>query len=189
MKRVFIIHGWGGNSQEAWIPWLKSELEKHQFQVTALDMPNTDHPKIAVWVETLAQAVGEPDTDTYLVGHSVGCQTILRYLESLPGHQVAGGVVLVAGWLTLAGVEDEERPIAEPWLNTPIDFQKVKTHARNFVALFSDDDPVVPLENVHVFRDGLDAEINTLHQKGHMAGDDGMTELPEALEAIQKISR
>jgi len=27
MKRVFIIHGWGGNPEEGWLPWLKKELE------------------------------------------------------------------------------------------------------------------------------------------------------------------
>ena len=33
MKRVFIIHGWGGYPEEGWLPWLKKELEKNGFKV------------------------------------------------------------------------------------------------------------------------------------------------------------
>ena len=27
MRRVFIIHGWGGYPEEGWFPWLKKELK------------------------------------------------------------------------------------------------------------------------------------------------------------------
>ncbi len=52
-------------------------------------MPNTAEPKIETWVPFLEKLVGKPDKDTYLVGHSIGCQTILRYLDGLKeGEQV-----------------------------------------------------------------------------------------------------
>lgn len=43
------------------------------------------------WVPYLAQAVGELHPEDYSVGHSLGCITILRYLESLKEGQIAGG--------------------------------------------------------------------------------------------------
>jgi hypothetical protein len=101
MKRVFIIHGWGGKGGEGWQNWLKKELEKKGFEVFAPDMPDTENPKIETWVPFLSKLVGKCDEETFFVGHSIGCQTILRYLESLPESEKAGGAVFVAGWLNL----------------------------------------------------------------------------------------
>ncbi len=109
MKRVFIIHGWDGHSGEVWFPWLKSELEAKGFQATALQMPETEAPQIDKWVPSLAQAVGEADSETYFVGHSVACQTILRYLETLPEDIKVGGAVFIAGFFTLTDINEPEK--------------------------------------------------------------------------------
>ena len=95
MKRVFIVHGWGGRGNEAWIPWLKKESEKNGFEVHALSMPNPDNPTIENWVGYLSKNVHQPDAETYFVGRSIGCQTTLRYLETI--NVVVGGAVFVAG--------------------------------------------------------------------------------------------
>ena len=127
MKRCFIIHGWDGSPEEDWYPWLKQELEKKGFQVTVPAMPETNAPKIETWVTHLVRAVGQVDENTFLVGHSIGCQTILRYLEQLPMGQRVGGVVLVAGWVhRLNGdLSPEELIIAKPWIETPLDLDIV----------------------------------------------------------------
>lgn len=78
MKRVIIVHRWEGGSYDDWRPWLKTELEKRDFEVLIPDMPDTDIPVIEKWVHRLANIVGTPDSDTYFIGHSIGCQTILR---------------------------------------------------------------------------------------------------------------
>lgn len=52
MKRVFIVHGWGGNSNEGWLVWLKNQLLGEGFEVVVPDMPDTDNPKIGAWVTT-----------------------------------------------------------------------------------------------------------------------------------------
>lgn len=69
-------------------------------------MPHTDHPKMQAWVRHLKKVVGTPDKDCYFVGHSLGCITILLYLESLHGNQEVGGVVLVAGFTSDLGYEE-----------------------------------------------------------------------------------
>ena len=83
MKRVFIIHGWGGKPA-GWLLWLKEELGKKGFEASTLEMPNSEKPEIEEWVGYLSEQAGEVDKDTYFVGHSIGCQTILRFLEKLP---------------------------------------------------------------------------------------------------------
>lgn len=188
-KRAFIIHGWGGYPEEGWFPWLKRELEKRDFTAQVPAMPDTDNPKIAAWVGHLTRLIGQPDGNTFLIGHSIGCQAIVRYIETLASSQKIGGVVLVAGWIDrLDGdMSAEEIMIAKPWLETKIDLAKVKGHCRNFTAIFSDNDPFVPLNDQNIFRDKLGAKIIIEHAKGHFSGSDGLTKLPACLKALESI--
>ncbi|MCL5239464.1 MAG: alpha/beta hydrolase [Candidatus Marsarchaeota archaeon] len=183
MSRAVIVHGWGGDSESDWIPWLKSELAKRGVDASAPDMPNPNAPKMEEWIPALQGAAGSATRDLFLIGHSIGCQTILRYLEALPEGTKVGGVVLVAGWTTLAGLSDDEKPIAEPWTSTPIDWQKVVSHAESFVAIYSDNDPVVPESNAQLFREKLNAKLVLDSGRGHFTEDeDDITELPSVLD-------
>ena len=191
MKRVFIIHGWDGYPEEGWFPWLKRELEKKDFRVTVPAMPEAVAPKIETWVAHLAKVVGQVDENTFFVGHSIGCQTILRYLESLPTDQIAGGVVLVAGWINrLNGdLSPKELVIAKPWIETPINLLRVKQMAKKFTAIFSDNDEFTRLttENEEIFKNQLGAKVIEEHNKGHFSGSDGVTKLPSVLKAITEM--
>jgi len=189
-KRAFIVHRWYGSPDADWYPWLKKELEKKGFQVFALEMPNPDAPEISSWVSTLSKAVGKPDENTYFVGHSVGCQTILRYLETIKGK--VGGAVFVAGWFSLtpeATPSQKEVGIAKPWIERPVNFDLVKEKTENMVAIFSDDDPYVPLaENKKVFGKFC-KKVIVETGKGHFDEDSEIFELPSALNAVLELAK
>lgn len=188
-KLVFIIHGWDGFPTEGWFPWLKKNLEAKGFQVQVPRMPHPQSPTISDWVTHLAHVIKTPDENTYFVGHSIGCQTILRYLASLSLGNKIGGAVFVAGWFSLKNLETrEEKQIAAPWINTPIDLIRVRQITPRFTALFSDNDNSVPQENKQMFEEKLGAKTILEHSKGHFSGSDGITELPSALEAVLEIS-
>lgn len=187
MRRVFIIHGWGGHSGEGWLAWLGSELRSRGFEVQVPDMPDTDNPHIEAWLSQLAGLVGIPDQDTYFVGHSIGCQTILRYVASLTSS--VGGMVLVAPWVRLPTIFEEEKEIAKPWLETPIDFEKVRAHGGKVVALLSDDDEDAPVEDAGFFEKELGARATILAGRGHFTEADGAWQLPEALASVLEISK
>lgn len=191
-KRVFIVHGWGGHPNEGWFPWLKGCLEEKGFEVFVPQLPDTEHPRIGSWVSTLAQAVDIADEQTYFVGHSMGCQTIVRYLESLPDEMKIGGVVFVAGYfkrLTNCDETPKDKITSELWMNAPIDLQKVASHLPKSVAIFSDDDPFVPFDNQEDFRNIFHSKIVLENSKGHLNGpEDGVMELPSALSALLEIS-
>ncbi|MBI2054552.1 MAG: serine hydrolase family protein [Candidatus Sungbacteria bacterium] len=189
-KRVFIIHGWDGRPDGCWLPWLKRELEAHGFSVFTPAMPNPNAPRVETWVTYLAKQVGTPNEETYFVGHSIGCLTILKYLETIEGP--IGGVVFVAGWFSLtpeATPTADEQEIARQWLEQPIDFPKVRRATSSFTALFSDDDPDVPIENAKLFRDRMGAEIVIESGKGHFSEGDGVRELPAARDAILRYAK
>ncbi len=186
MKKVFIIHRWEGNPQGDWYPWLKGSLEQKGYQVFVPEMPDTDVPVIEKWVNYLRQIVGTPDSETYFIGHSIGCQTILRYLETID--TPIGGAVFVAGWFNLENIETSEAEvIAHPWTSTPIDLTKVKSVLPKSTLLISDNDPYGAFEyNKQKFAE-LGSEIVILQNAGHITEDDGFTELPEVMNQFNNL--
>ena len=185
-KRVFIIHGWDGSPKESWLPWLKDELEKRNFEVIVPSMPDSENPKIEEWVETLSKLVGETDENTFFVGYSIGGQTVLRYLQNI--NEKVGGVILVAGWVHLTNLLDDEVEIAIPWVKTPINWERIKNKTDNFMAIFSDNDQYVPLSDSEIFKEKLGAKIIIEKGKGHFTEDDNVYEIPVALKELLRIT-
>ena len=188
MKKVYLIHGWGGNSRGGWFDWLREELEERGINVYAFDMPETNSPKISKWVSFLETNIKIKgiDDETYFVGHSVGCQAIMRFLEKLPENIKIKGCVFVAGWFNLkeeASEDEEDREIARPWIETSIDFEKIKNRCDNFLAIFSDNDPYVPLSDKEIFKEKLNAEIIIKNNQEHF---NEVEQIGEILEFILK---
>jgi uncharacterized protein len=151
-------------------------------------MPNPDSPEITAWVDFLKDKVGSVDKNTYFVGHSIGCQTILRLLERQDGK--TGGCVFVAGWFHLIGLEEEGEEaikIAAPWLEISIDFDNVKNKIDKSVAIFSDNDPFVPLSDKDIFSQAIGSKIIVEHDKGHFDEGNDIKELPVARESLFEI--
>lgn len=187
MKRVIIVHQWGGSPESDFYPWLKSKLEKKGFNVLVPVMPNPVAPDIESWVKTLTETVGNLDENTILVGHSVGCQTILRYLARTQGK--ASGIILVAPWLVLSEIvmnDEDQMKIAKQWLTNLPDNTKIVARAEKMFALFSDNDPYVPIENSKLLKEyGFTSEI--IENRFHFDAESGITEVPEVLEKISEI--
>jgi len=184
VSRIFLVHGWGGSPKNDWLPWAKKELSGSGYEVVAPEMPETDHPKIDLWINKLNEVVGDPKRDDIFVGHSIGCQTILRYLETISNK--IDKVILIAPWWYLTLDEGEEQADADPWLKVGVDFEKIKSKTDNFVAVFSDNDPFVPMEkNVEFFKEKLNPEIIIKTKMGHFTEGDGASKIPFLLDLIQ----
>jgi len=186
MKRLIIVHGWNGSSQEPLISWLGKIGTEAGFETTVLDMPNPGVPTINAWTKHLEDNVYYVDQDTYFIGHSMGCQAILRYLEMNKGSKL-GGAILIAPFLAqLTGLKNqEEEDIARPWIERPIDFAAIRAMGGKFVTIFSDNDKFAPLEaNKSAFEKALNPQIIIEHSKGHFSEDDAVVELPSVGEAL-----
>lgn len=189
MKRAIIIHCWEGYPDYCWYPWVKKELEAKGFLVDVPAFPNTEKPKLNEWLPMLKEIAEKPDEELYLVGHSLGCITSMRYLESLARGQLIGGVVFVAGFTDNVGYEE-----IKTFFEAPVDLGSVKSKVKNgFVAIHSDDDPYVDLKYADIFKEKLGAEIiikyNAKHFSGAIEGEDSCLELPEVVQSIEKLSK
>lgn len=187
MKKAIIVHCWDGFPEYCWYSSVKAELEKEGFEVIVPAFPETDMPKLDKWLPVLKEKVEEPNENVYLIGHSVGCITIMRYLESLEENQKVGGVVMVAGFTDNLGFEELKN-----FFTTEIDFENIKSKANRFVVIHSDDDPFVPLKHGDIFKENLDAELIIKHNKKHFSGavddEEACVELPDVVESVKKIS-
>ncbi len=186
-KRIFLIHGWEGSPEQAWRPWLRDELEQRGFQVIVPAMPDTKTPTMDKWAPYLAKVVGTADENSYFVGHSLGCITILRFLETLKENEKVGGVILVAGFghdLEYGGYKNE----LASFFDKPIDWEKIKKHSKKFVAINSDDDPYVPLKHNEIYKEKLGAESTIMSGMKHFSRDDGITKLTIVLDKLLEMT-
>ena len=135
MKIIYIIHGWDGNpNSEPWFDWLKNEGRLLGYEVIIPKMPNTSSPKINEWVEKLNEIVNIHE-EIYFVGHSIGCQAIMRYLEKSPINSKVKGCIFIAGWFDLletAYETEEEKEIAKSWINSIINLGNIKNNESHF---------------------------------------------------------
>ena len=185
-KRVFVIHGWGGNPEEGWRPWFKKELEERGFEVIIPAMPDSDNPIMDKWVSYLAQIVGNPDENTYFVGHSLGCITILCYLEMLNGGQKVGGAVLIAAFARDLNYEGYRGELSG-FFAKPLDWRKIKKVCNKFAVIHSDDDKWVPPDFGEDVARCLNVEFTKVHGMKHFSGDDGITKAPIILEKLLEM--
>lgn len=189
-RRVFIVHGWDSSPEDAWIPWIRNELTSRGLEVIVPAMPNPLAPVIDEWVGYLSDVVGDIRETDIFVGHSVGSQAVLRYLERIPERHITG-IVSVAGWFTLRGLETElEELIAKPWLETPINFDVVRRVADRIIAILSDDDPYVELASTtRIFEERLGGLVIVERAMGHFSIEHGgVRELPILRDIILTLT-
>lgn len=159
-----LIHGWEGYPEEGWRPWLRDELASQGFDVIVPAMPDTEKPVMDAWVGYLKTLVGSPSEHHYFVGHSLGCITILRFLESLQAGQKVGGVVLVAGFTSNLGFD-----ALDSFFHTKIDWKKIKSHCNKFTVIHSTDDPYVSIHYADFFKNKLGTEVIIEKNKKHFS--------------------
>ena len=181
--RVFVVHGYQAAPERHWFPWLAGQLAADGFAVTVVALPDSDTPQVGAWSKALAAAVGEVDAQTWFVGHSLGCITVMRYLAELPDSWSAAGVVLVAGF---AG---PLTAVPELWyfLADELDAQSAGKVAERVPVrrmIRSDNDPFVPPEASDALAAALDAPVLVVPGAGHFMGSDGITEFPQVRELI-----
>ena len=189
MKKIYIVHCWDGTKDDGWYPWIDKKLSSKDIKVYRFNMPNTENPKIEEWVSYLDKKVSSLDKNTYFIGHSIGCQTIMRYLQTKDITPI-GGILFIAPWLDLLeeAISDEDSyNTARPWLTKKIDFKKITKFTNDITCIFSDDDYFVSINQKDEFKKLLNANVVIVNGKGHISKDDNVFDLKEILEEAKKM--
>lgn len=184
--KIFIFHCWGGDSRGCWRGWLADELRRKGVEVVAPDFPETNNPRLSAWLPVARRTVPkfDPRDDWVLVGHSLGCPTILRLLESMKDGGKEGervkAVVLVSGFARDLGIAE-----IRTFIDKPFGWEKIRKKADRFVVINSDNDPYVPLAEGERVAKLLGAEFVVEHGAGHINEGSGFTKYPRLLELLQ----
>lgn len=184
MTRVIIVHGFRSKPDTNWKPWLRAKLEELGVSVEVPEMPNTESPIASEWVQTLSNIVGSSTDDTYLVGHSLGCITILRYLESLGEGQRIGGCLFIAGFTRRF---NKYHGGHDTFFDHELDWGAIKSHCSKFVAIHSSDDMNVESAQLRSFAEKLAAKTMTVEGMGHFGSADGVHEVPLVLDELNRL--
>lgn len=183
MKKVFIVHGLDGTPNGGWRPWLMGELQKMDVYACALSMPKHGAPILVEWLEEIGRHVERNQEDEiFLVGHSLGVPTILKYLESLEDSVQVKGAVLVSG-----PAEQTTNEKVAHFLNTPLNFEEINNKVPKFAVIHGDDDPIVPIQNAGFLAEKLRCDLILIHKGKHLNGGAGFYQLPECLEELKKM--
>jgi len=130
MKQLGLFHGSGGNGDVFWLPYLKNHFEAEGWEVINPDFPNSDKPLLAPWVST-AQESFVMNSETVLVGHSLGCPLIMSLLQRSD--------VKIDKAILVAGLYDNTR-FDHPFLEE-YDWEMIKKNCKQFVFIHSTNDP------------------------------------------------
>lgn len=182
-RRVFIVHGFEGNPHGNWFDWLAAQARACGVQAGALVMPNPGNPTVQSWQFTLDQHIGKPDENAFLVGHSLGCITLLHFLCRQQPERI-GGLVLAAGFADPL----PPLPQLDPYIKGAApDFSVLKRIRMPKQCLVSDNDSHVPPALTLSMAERLDSPVIHIPNGGHLMDSDGFTELPQVWEALKPM--
>jgi predicted alpha/beta hydrolase family esterase/8-oxo-dGTP pyrophosphatase MutT (NUDIX family) len=153
-QKVLLVHGFEGNSQAVWFPWMKSELEARGFEVIVPELPDSAHPQIDTWIDTLSPILENFTEEDIVVGQSLGSKAIIHAIDKV-GKKVKH-VYLVAS--AIGEIKEREWAIfaknyptsdilsLKKFWHAKADFSRVSELSDGVSVLISDDDPIVPLQ-------------------------------------------
>ena len=182
-SRLFIVHGYTANPHSHWFDWLKNTAETAGMNVSVPALPDSDHPQDEAWQAALAEAVGEIDSHTWFVGHSLGCITTLRYLNQQPVGKTAAGVILVAGFSEPLPT----LPELNSFMSTPLDASRIMQDVPHRAVIASLNDEVVFPQLSLRLSQQLNAPFYALPDCGHFLARHGITELPLVMQLLQQF--
>jgi uncharacterized protein len=182
-ERIVIVHGYQANTRAHWFPWLAERAAELGGRVEVVELPDPQDPVRADWDAAVADAIGTADEGTWVIGHSLGSITALRWAASLPADARLGGILLVAGFgEQLDTIPELDGYLAE--VPTDADIARIREVAGAIRSIHSDDDAIVPPPYSERIAARLGVEPIVVPGGGHFLDREGWLEAPEVLAAL-----
>lgn len=180
MANFILIHGTGGNPDEAFYPWLRKELEKKGHKVYAPFFPTPVGQTLGNWMEEFEPYWQYVNEETVFVGRSIGPAFTLRLLEKSKTSVKAA--FLLAGFCSDLGVH-QYRPFIETFVDGPFKWGKIRSMCKNFFVYHADNDPIVQLEKGRELARKLQTRLRLIKGAGHF-GSKKFTQLLKDIENL-----
>lgn len=184
-KTVYIVHGYMAGPSDHWFEWLKQQIKDNGGDAQIIAMPDSSNPDARIWTQTLEDHVGILDKNTFIVAHSLGGISTLRFLNNHPDKKF-GGLILVSCF--------EDKLPTIPDLDSfmvprGFDAAVINNMTKNRAVFVSDNDPYVDPMLTKKLALSLDAPLYQIRGGGHFLADDGYTTFPKVWEILVNIAK
>lgn len=184
--RIYIIHGYNATPKRHWFNWLRSELSSAGGVIKAQNifipqLPDAKHTSLESWTAALKEAVGNVDSNTYFITHSLGGIALLNYIND-NGFKV-GGVVLVSAFDKAL----PNLPQLDSFMSEKLDYNKLISLIKHRVVISARDDKIVPYKMSEELSDELDAKFILEQNGGHFLDTEGYTSLRVGYDALKQM--
>jgi len=183
-KTALLIHGAFGSPNENWFPWLKKELEILGYEVLVPTFPTPEAQTLESWENVVDPYLKKLNSDSIIVGHSLGVPFGIRVLELLP--QPVKSFFGAAGFAELLNNPTFDA-INYTFTERDFEWEKIKSNADKIYLYHSDNDPYVPLECAYNVAEKLNSTVQIVKNGGHLNEGMGFIEFPQILKDINTL--
>lgn len=176
MKRVLVLHGWGGSDFPHWQSWLSGEIAKDYGCVSFLKLSNPDFPEKHQWMKELAKELKGFKPDIVI------CHSLANILWFHLCHELKISEVKK---LFLVAPPSLECKIEELKSFFPCEIP-TNLYTKEALLVASTNDPYMSLDEVTLLAKNLKVEMLILQNAGHINTDSGYGQWPWILEEIKK---
>jgi predicted alpha/beta hydrolase family esterase len=176
---ILIIPGYGDSSPTHWQGlWL--EAFPNAVKVSQTDWT---HINSSEWIQTLDLAIQSAKQPIVLVGHSLGCSTILFWVNSQESkksiHKIRGALLVAP-----------PNPQSDTYRSLSIQgFDPLPLHTLPFpsILVVSSNDPFLSPEKGRYYADRLGSEFVNIGKRSHIGEDSGLGEWKEGKALLHKL--
>ncbi len=182
MNNYFLIHGSYGNPYKNWMPWLKSNLSKRRLECLVPNFPSPAKQDYETW-KTILKSYLEVDCiteETTFITHSLGGIFIAKFL--IENQIKVKKIITVAGFNQIKF--DEDNSLYDSFYIENVELKKLKENCLERIAIYSDNDPYVPMAKAEEFAEMIGAEKVLIKEAGHFNEKFGYKEFKEILKYI-----
>ncbi|QFR50324.1 serine hydrolase family protein [Sulfurimonas lithotrophica] len=161
MKKVLIVHGWGGSDYPHWQSWLAGEIAKDYGCVYFLKFSDVDNPTKATWSKELLNAMDDFNPDI-VICHSVA-NTLWFHLANEQKLKKVQKLFLVAPPSMDTHIKElnEFFPCKSP----------TELYAQDAILVGSSNDPYMDESELLRLQAELGIEMKLLQNAGHINAD------------------
>lgn len=158
MKRVLILHGWGGSDFPHWQAYLASEIAKEYGCVSFFKFSDIDFPNKDIWLKELQAEIGA-FAPNIVVCHSIA--------NTLWFHLCNSGAIEELEKLFLVAPPSFGCDIKELESFFPCSIPK-KLYAKEALLVTSTNDPYMSMDEAKELQEALGIEMVVLQNAGHI---------------------
>jgi predicted alpha/beta hydrolase family esterase len=176
LKKVLILHGWGGSDYPHWQSHLAMQLIEANYTVSFPALPNRDFPDLKEWLEFLDNEMKSFQPDI-VVCHSLANILWFHYTSNYEIKEL-DKLMLVSPVSPLCEIVELKTFFPYP---IPQDLR-----AKGKIMASGDNDPYITIDELYALSNILGIGLKVLEGAGHINTDSGFGKLDCAFDWINR---